>query len=199
MSLRYTAAICLLFASLSLAACKPPADVPPASEAAKPAVPEPAATAKPAEAAPADEEPVDSAMPSLQIAALDGSRFDLASHRGKWVVVNFWAIWCKPCVKEMPELSALDAMRDHVEVIGLSYDDAEPDMLRDFLKKHPVVYPIAIVNTLEPPKSFATPRGLPTTYLIGPDGRMVKKFMGPVTAQEIESEIAKAGGPKTQA
>ena len=47
-----------------------------------------------------------------------------------------------------------------------------------------------------PPADFATPVGLPTTYLIAPDGKLAKKFMGPVTAQEIEAEIRKAGGPE---
>lgn len=66
---------------------------------------------------------------------------------------------------------------------------------RAFLQKHPVAYPIAILNTYEPPTDFATPRGLPITYLITPDGRIAKKFLGPVTAVEIEAAIAVAGGP----
>jgi thiol-disulfide isomerase/thioredoxin len=193
MSLHHTAVVSMLIA-LSLAACKPSTDAPP-QPATKPApvATQPAQPARPAE--PAGQEPADSPMPTLQIATLDGSQYDLAAHRGKWVVVNFWATWCKPCVKEMPELSALDAMREHIEVLGLAYDDTAPDDLRAFLKKHPVVYPIAVVDTYDPPKAFATPRGLPMTYLIAPDGRMVRKFMGPVTAKDIEGEIAKAGGP----
>ncbi|HEY0659990.1 MAG TPA: redoxin domain-containing protein [Lysobacter sp.] len=194
MSLRTTVVVSMLIA-LSLVACKPSGDAPP-QQAAKPAKPAPTSPAKPPQPVePVEQEPADSAMPTLQIAAIDGNQYDLAAHRGKWVVVNFWATWCKPCVKEMPELSALDAMREHIEVVGLAYDDTAPDDLRAFLKKHPVVYPIAIVDTYDPPKAFATPRGLPMTYLIAPDGRMVKKFMGPVTAKEIEGEIAKAGGP----
>ena len=67
--------------------------------------------------------------------------------------------------------------------------------MRAFLKKHPVAYPIAIVDTYRPPADFDTPRGLPMTYLIGPDGKIVDRFLGPVTAHDIESAIAKAGGP----
>jgi hypothetical protein len=96
----------------------------------------------------------------------------------------------------MPDLSALDAMREHIEVLGLAYDDSDPRDIAAFLQKHPVSYPIAIVDTYDPPRAFATPRGLPTTYLIAPDGRMVKKFMGPITAAEIEGAIAAAGGPR---
>ncbi|WP_206859853.1 TlpA disulfide reductase family protein [Lysobacter changpingensis] len=135
-------------------------------------------------------------IPKLTIATVDGKQFDLAARRGKWVVVNFWATWCKPCLKEMPELSALDAMREHIEVVGLAYEDITPDDMKVFLKLHPVVYPIAVVDTFNPPADFATPRGLPMTYLIAPDGKVADRFLGPVTAKDIESAIAKAGGPK---
>src|SRR3546814_4070620 len=108
--------------------------------------------------------------PRLQVATLDGAQYDLAANRGKWVVVNYWATWCGPCLEEMPELSALDAMREHVEVIGLAYEEIEPAALTAFLDRHPVVYPVAIIDVYDPPADFATPRGLPTTYLVAPDG-----------------------------
>lgn len=184
----------LLPFALMLAACKPAAEAPEPREAAQPATPAPIA-----EAPKEDAEPADAEFPTLQLAALDGTQYDLAAHRGKWVVVNFWATWCKPCVKEMPDLSALDAMREHIEVIGLAYDDSDPKDIRAFLEKHPVSYPIAIVDPYDPPKAFATPRGLPTTYLIAPDGKLAKKFMGPITAAEIEGAIAAAGGPRPAA
>ena len=80
--------------------------------------------------------------------------------------------------------------------IGLAYEDIAPADMQAFLKKHPVVYPVAIVDVYDPPKDFATPRGLPMTYLLAPDGKVVKQFLGPVTAREIEAAIAGAGGPK---
>ena len=185
---RLIATCCLLAA---LAACKPsaqdgahPSDntaAPPETSSSQPAT-------SPAKAAPT--------IPSLRVTTLDGAHYDLAAHRGKWVVVNFWATWCTPCLKEMPELSALDAMREHIEVIGLAYDDIQPAELKAFLQKHPVVYPVAIVDTYAPPADFATPRGLPTTYLIAPDGKVARQFLGPVTAKDVEAAIAAAGGPK---
>lgn len=135
------------------------------------------------------------ATPALQVTTIDGSAYDLAGHRGKWVVVNFWATWCAPCLKEMPELSALAAMHEHIEVIGLAYEEIEPEAMRAFLQKHPVVYPIAIVDVYSPPADFDTPRGLPMTYLIGPDGSIARQFLGPVTALELETAIVEAGGP----
>lgn len=133
---------------------------------------------------------------TLAVDTLDGKRFDLAAQRGQWVVVNYWATWCGPCLEEMPELSALDAMREHIQVVGLTYEDIQADELRAFLDKHPVVYPIAIIDPAAPPAAFEAPRGLPMTHLIAPDGTLAKSFVGPVTAKSIEDAIAAAGGPQ---
>ena len=135
------------------------------------------------------------AQPTLQVTTLDGAAYDLAQQRGKWVIVNYWATWCGPCLKEMPELSALDAMREHIDVVGLAYEDTTPEAMRAFLEKHPVVYPVALVDVYAPPKDFEVPRGLPMTWLLAPDGKVARKFTGPVTAHDIEAAIAAAGGP----
>jgi len=129
---------------------------------------------------------------TLVVETLDHGTFDLASKRGGWVVVNFWATWCKPCLKEIPDFSAFDAARDDVSVIGLAYEEIEPDAMREFLKKHPAGYPIALLDVYSPPADFATPRGLPMTYLIAPDGTVADRFLGPVTSQELAAAIAKA-------
>lgn len=185
----------VIASGLALGGCKKPAD--PAAAAPDNAAESSKQPDKP-DAPPAADtgETTRPEIPALRIATLDGAQYDLAAHRGKWVVVNFWATWCSPCLKEMPELSALDAMREHVEVIGLAYQAIEAAELETFLQKHPVVYPIAIVDVYDPPADFATPRGLPMTYLIAPDGRIAKQFLGPVTAKEIETAIAQGGGPK---
>lgn len=188
----------LLAILLALGACKQPQDAAPAADEAAPTPPATTGSADAtADKAPAaDTPPALPTHPTLKLAAVDGSEYDLAARRGKWVVVNFWATWCSPCLKEMPELSALDAMREHVEVVGLAYEDIEPAAMRAFLGEHPVVYPVAIVDVYDPPKDFATPRGLPMTYLVDPEGKVAKQFLGPVTAHEIEAAIAAAGGPK---
>lgn len=177
---------------LALAACQrqpEPAAAPAAAPPATDATP-PAASAEPV--APARE--VTAEHPTLTLPTVDGKTYTLAEHRGKWVVINFWATWCAPCLKEMPELSALHAMRNNVEVVGLAYEDIEPAEMQAFLKAHPVAYPIAIVDTYQPPADFAVPRGLPMTYLIGPDGKVAKQFLGPVEARDIEAAITAAGG-----
>lgn len=182
----------ILLIAVLLAACAKPAEEGAAEQTQANAKTGPADKA----AATVEAKP---ALPSLQLTTIDGKPYDLAAHRGKWVVVNFWATWCAPCLKEMPELSALDAMREHIEVVGLAYEEIEPKEMQAFLTEHPVLYPIAIVDVYDPPKDFETPRGLPMTYLIAPDGKVAKRFLGPVTAKEIESAIAAAGGPKAGA
>ena len=157
--------------------------------------PEPVQAADPAEA----DDPALPDMPALQVTTLDGHAWDLADQRGKWVVVNYWATWCAPCREEMPELSALASMREHIEVIGLAYEEIEPDAMQAFLDEFPVTYPIAIVGTYDPPADFDTPRGLPMTWLIAPDGSVARRFLGPVHAREIEAAIAEAGGPAVPA
>lgn len=188
------AVVAVVLAGLA-AGCQPAGDDA-AGDATAAAGPQAAVTTEASAAdAPAAANGDAAVTPTLRIAALDGSTWDLADRRGRWVVVNFWATWCAPCLKEMPELSALDAMNEHIEVVGLAYEDIAAEAMRAFLDAHPVVYPIAIVDVYAPPADFETPRGLPMTWLIGPDGRVVKQVVGPVTAREIEDAIAAAGGP----
>lgn len=150
----------------------------------------PAATATnrsepvPMPAAPDAKAPV-----ALKLATVDGGTFDAVAHRGSWLVVNFWATWCHPCLAEMPELSQLDRRRADLGVLGLAYDDISPAELKAFLAAHPVSYPIAQVDVDDPPKAFEAPTGLPTTYLLDRQGRIAGRFVGPVTAHDIEQVV----------
>lgn len=170
--------------TVALAGCGDRAQAPTAAQPAAPA-----STTVPAKAVPGDRQ-----HPRLQVALVDGSRYDLAQHRGRWVVVNFWATWCGPCLEEMPQLSAL-AARGDIDVIGLAYEDIEPKAMQDFLATHKPAYPIAILDTMNPPADFETPRGLPMTVIVAPDGSVAKTVLGPVTRDMIEQAIA-AGGNK---
>ena len=130
--------------------------------------------------------------PDLKIATLDGKTFDLAAQKGKWVIVNFWATWCSPCIKELPDISKFVEKNKNVAAIGLAYDDSEKADIVEFLKEHPVSYPVAQVDTLDPPKAFETPRGLPTTYIIDPEGKVVQKFAGPLDETSLSKAIPAA-------
>jgi thiol-disulfide isomerase/thioredoxin len=125
----------------------------------------------------------------LSVETLDHGPFDLAAKRGSYVVVNYWATWCAPCRKEMPELDALHREREDVEVLGLAFEEIEAADMRAFLQERPVSYPIAIVDVYAPPTAFDVPRGLPMTYLIDPEGQVAHRWLGPVTRAEIEARM----------
>ena len=196
--------------AVALAACGPSESVSPDAGPVEAATP--IGEAAPAEAAPATAEaapaaapavPADAAKPThptLAVDTVDHGRFDLASHRGQWVVVNFWATWCAPCLKEIPDLNAVDAKREDLVVIGLAYEEITPEAMRAFyVEKVKPEYPVAIVDVYNPPADFDTPRGLPFTVLVAPDGTVGHKFLGPVTGTEIEAKISEVSAASTSA
>lgn len=182
--------------ALTLSACdKPQVAAPAAADAPAKQDAAPAAASAQAQPTPPAQEPAATTkeFPTLQVTTVDGQPYELAQQRGHWVVVNFWATWCKPCLKEMPELSAMaKSDKDTVRIIGLAYDDIEDADLKAFVDKNPVDYPLAKVDVYNPPADFETPRGLPMTYLIAPDGRVAKRFLGPVTPAQIREAITAA-------
>lgn len=129
--------------------------------------------------------------PTLSVITLDGVHFDLSQQNGKWVIVNFWATWCSPCLKELPDISAfVAAHKDTVAAIGLDFEDTDKADVVKFLKHHPLSYPVAQVDIDNPPKDFDVPKGLPNTYVIAPDGDVAKVFLGPVTSKDLAAVIA---------
>ncbi len=128
--------------------------------------------------------------PALNVTTLDGQSFDLSKQTGKWVIVNFWATWCAPCLKELPDISAyVSSHKDKVAAIGLAIEDSDKADIEKFLKTHPLSYPVAQVDVMDPPKDFETPKGLPNTYVIAPDGHVAKAFLGPITSKDIDGVI----------
>lgn len=158
--------------------------------AESPAPPAAVADIVPATVSPEPAEASKPELPALVVDTIDGGKFNLAEHRGNWVVINFWATWCNPCLKEIPDLDAFDKSRDDVEVIGLAYEEIEKAEMLSFLKAHVISYPIALVDVYAPPADFETPQGLPMTYLIAPDGGVAKRFLGPITSAELSAAMA---------
>lgn len=133
-------------------------------------------------------EPVD-----FTLARLGGGDVSLSDYRGEWVVVNYWATWCAPCRKEIPELSALHDEREGLTVLGLAYEELEDEDFFAFLEDFEVTYPILKVDVYDPPEPFGAPKALPTTIILDPSGKSVKAFLGPVTRESIEAFIDSAG------
>ncbi|HEX7370569.1 MAG TPA: TlpA disulfide reductase family protein [Rhodanobacteraceae bacterium] len=132
------------------------------------------------------------ARPTLVVETLDGKVFNLANERGKWVIVNFWATWCSPCLAEMPAISEYVATHKNVTAIGLDYQPESLATVVEFVRKHPVDYPLAKIDYVKPLPGLAMPKGLPETDLIAPDGHLAKHFVGPINAKLLDAAIAEA-------
>ena len=118
----------------------------------------------------------------------------MSDFRCEWVVVNYWATWCTPCLKEIPDLSELHKERSDLTVLGLAFEDLEDSDFAGFLEDFDVSYPILKVDVYEPPEPFGAPKVLPTTIILDKQGRAVKAYLGPVTRETIEAYIDSAEG-----
>ena len=131
--------------------------------------------------------------PELKVGTLAHGQFDLVDQRGTWVLVNFWATWCAPCLKEMPELDEYDREHEELKIIGLAFEETSAEELSAFLKTRPVSYPIALIDVYTPPAGWDVPRGLPLSILLGPDGKVAKKFLGPITGKDLDTAMQASG------
>jgi peroxiredoxin len=122
---------------------------------------------------------------------LDGKSVSLSDYRGKWVIVNYWATWCPPCLEEIPDLVDLyEDNRDTIVVLGIAFEEVNKEYLKEFVDSHMISYPI--MNTEPIPVTELGPvLGLPTSYIISPDGERVARQEGPVTREAIEKYIAR--------
>jgi cytochrome c biogenesis protein CcmG, thiol:disulfide interchange protein DsbE len=129
------------------------------------------------------------AAPALTLVDLGGQKIETASFQGKVVLINFWAAWCTPCAEEVPQLVALqDKYRAAgFQAVGISMEDKE-SALRDFYRKYKMNYPVVIGNQ-NIAQEYGGILGLPTTFLIGRDGRIREKYSGLVDFSNVEREI----------
>ena len=128
-------------------------------------------------------------VPDFARADLGGKEVQLSSHRGKLVVLNFWASWCPPCREEMPVFSGWqkDLQAAGLQVIGVAMDDDRSEVTR-FLAQYPVSYPI-VMGDAKFAGQFGGVLGLPLTYLIDPQGRVVARYQGEADLAKMEAKI----------
>ena len=138
---------------------------------------------------PSEAKSFDSRAPVLTLVDLRGDRIDTSSYAGDVVLVNFWAAWCTPCAEEVPQLVALqDKYRAQgFRVIGISMEDRD-GALRDFYRKYRMNYPV-VAGSAKIAEAYGGILGLPTTFLIGRDGRIYAKHEGAMDVSVFEEEV----------
>ena len=115
-----------------------------------------------------------------------GKKLTLSDYRGKWVLINFWATWCPPCLKEIPDLVSLyENRKKDVMVIGVAMDYRDPKTVMKYVKRLSITYPIVFGD-----QKIAAQIGpvsmLPTTYVFDPQGNPAVYKVGMVSREALE-------------
>ena len=125
-------------------------------------------------------QPLDRRVPSedFSLAILDGSQRNLESFQGNVVLLNFWASWCGPCVEEMPAMQTLyeDLQDDNFSIVAVNVQEGQ-GVVQNFVDQHGFTYPILMDPTGQTARRYGV-RGLPTSYLIAPNGDIIAAKVG---------------------
>ena len=126
----------------------------------------------------------------FSLPGLDGKQHTLAPYNGKWIIINYWATDCPPCLKEIPELEGF--YRRHKDsdavVLGVNYEDIKLSWLEDFISSVKMTYPVLRAEP-ETPTPFGAIRILPTTVIVSPEGEVAGMQAGAITAKMIDDFI----------
>ncbi len=126
----------------------------------------------------------------------EGVRYTLAELKGKWVLVNFWAPWCPPCLQELPDLLAFQQHHKNVQVIGVAVMYKSRKEVLDLVAKAAISYPIVLGNE-DIAADFGGMQGMPTSFLYSPDGKLLGTHQGPLTQDEMELAITQSPASAT--
>lgn len=129
-------------------------------------------------------------VPDVTVRDLDGGEHDLRSVLSGPTVVNFWATWCGPCRREMPELVELrEELADRgVEVIGIAVDSGSPEEIRSFAEDHGVEYPLFRASRNWATRHFGL-FGMPMTLIVDGDGEIHEQLVGPQTKESLTTAL----------
>ena len=127
-------------------------------------------------------------LPPLTLQTLDGRTLTSDDFRGKVTLVNFWATWCGPCRAEIPDLIKLqERYSTQLQVIGVSTDEGPTQVVEDFSTQFGINYPV-VMSTPELNQAFPGVMALPTSFIVDPDGRVVRTHVGLVSPGILEQE-----------
>lgn len=116
---------------------------------------------------------------------LTGKQQALSAFKGKWVVVNYWATWCPPCLEEIPDLIALSEQRKDVVVLGVVFDYKSEAQVKRFVDENLMSYPIVLgVDSVV--NQVGEPDVLPTTYIFNPKGKLAKVKHGQLSRAYLD-------------
>lgn len=130
------------------------------------------------------------AATAFELVDSQGKRHSLAGYKGKWVLVNYWATWCPPCLHELPDLAALHKdKKNNLVVLGVALEYQDPSEVLSFAKARKLPFPI-ILGDKQPIEQVGPVRGLPTTYLFNPRGTQVAYNVGALTREAVVAYIS---------
>ena len=126
----------------------------------------------------------------FELQDLDGKTHKLSDYRGKWVVVNYWATWCPPCLEEMPELEMFHNNHKDKDavVLGVNLEKIDKKKLRSFVERQFISYPVLRANP-SVHNELGNVRAMPTSYLVTPEGEVIARQVGTLTASDLENFI----------
>lgn len=123
------------------------------------------------------------------IKTITGERINFSHLSRPWVIVNYWASWCEPCKKEIPELNAFFESHDNVYLVGVNYDGVDNHQLLELIAKNDIHY----FNALTDPSNelgIGDIPGLPVTFVFNNKGQLHKTLFGPQTQETLKRAIS---------
>jgi len=124
---------------------------------------------------------------NVDLERADGVPVSWDNYRGQWVLVNYWAEWCAPCLEEIPELNHLDTAPD-ITVLGVNFDGIEGPALIELGQRMGIGFTL-LAQDPGPEFGWNMPVALPATFLVDPAGQLVETRFGPQTEEDIRTVI----------